>query len=440
MQINKWLLGGGIAAAALIGYGAYASKVFAADLSGGCCSDLEERVAELEATTTRKGNRKVSLAISGYVSHSIMYWDDGGQTDTYIGDGGMNSSRFRLTGAAKVSPDLTAGFTYEFGINNNALGSMNQGAGGDDLGGNVLLRDSTVYLQHKNLGKVKIGHGSTATDNLILIDTSNAGVAASSDVALWNGGFALRSNLAGGAFVPITWANMLNQGVSFDTARRNHVMYESPTLGGFMLSAAVAEDNFWDVALRYSGEFGGFRVAGGVGYSVDTEAPTFNSLPLLAFAGIPATDLKEYKAALSVKHVLSGLFVTASAAKRDVGWSLAFGPIGITAKDATFWHVMAGWEKNVFGVGQTTLYGEYHEATDMVGFNVSAPGASLNVDSKANVIGVGVVQTIDAAALDLYLSYKRYSGDVDLTSTVGLAGSLGVQDFSAVIGGAKIRF
>ena len=29
--------------------------------------DLEERIAELEATTARKGNRKVSLTVSGWV-------------------------------------------------------------------------------------------------------------------------------------------------------------------------------------------------------------------------------------------------------------------------------------------------------------------------------------------------------------------------------------
>jgi len=37
----------------------------AADLGGDCCADLEERVAELEATIARKGNRKVSLTLSG---------------------------------------------------------------------------------------------------------------------------------------------------------------------------------------------------------------------------------------------------------------------------------------------------------------------------------------------------------------------------------------
>ena len=76
------------AAAGLFG----ASPAKAADLGGDCCADLEERVAELEATTVRKGNRKVSVTLSGFVAHNVMWWDDGVRSDTYIGDGG-NSAR-----------------------------------------------------------------------------------------------------------------------------------------------------------------------------------------------------------------------------------------------------------------------------------------------------------------------------------------------------------
>ena len=43
-------------------------SVRAADLGGNCCADLEERIAELEATTARKGNRKMSLTITGQVN------------------------------------------------------------------------------------------------------------------------------------------------------------------------------------------------------------------------------------------------------------------------------------------------------------------------------------------------------------------------------------
>jgi hypothetical protein len=37
----------------------------AAGLGSDCCSDLEDRVAELEATTVRKGNKKVSVTLYG---------------------------------------------------------------------------------------------------------------------------------------------------------------------------------------------------------------------------------------------------------------------------------------------------------------------------------------------------------------------------------------
>ena len=66
-----------IAAATVITTGAYA-----ADLGGDCCADLEERVAELEATTARKGNRKVSLTISGQVNKLIMHYNDGTTSNT----------------------------------------------------------------------------------------------------------------------------------------------------------------------------------------------------------------------------------------------------------------------------------------------------------------------------------------------------------------------
>ena len=74
------------AALGLIALGAGVPAAKAADLGGDCCADLEERVAELEATTARKGNRKVSLTISGQVTTQLMAWDNGIDRDTYIVD------------------------------------------------------------------------------------------------------------------------------------------------------------------------------------------------------------------------------------------------------------------------------------------------------------------------------------------------------------------
>jgi hypothetical protein len=57
-----------IAAALGLTLGGFAFKATpaqAADLGGDCCADLEERVAEHEATTARKGNKKVSVTLLG---------------------------------------------------------------------------------------------------------------------------------------------------------------------------------------------------------------------------------------------------------------------------------------------------------------------------------------------------------------------------------------
>ena len=67
----------------------------AADFGGECCADLEERIAELEATTARKGNRKVSLEVSGQVNEAIMFWDDGFESNAYVVGNDTGRSRFR---------------------------------------------------------------------------------------------------------------------------------------------------------------------------------------------------------------------------------------------------------------------------------------------------------------------------------------------------------
>ena len=51
-----------------------------------CCSDLEDRVADLEATTVRKGNKKVSVTLYGQVNKAVLWWDDHVESNTYSVD------------------------------------------------------------------------------------------------------------------------------------------------------------------------------------------------------------------------------------------------------------------------------------------------------------------------------------------------------------------
>jgi hypothetical protein len=70
---------------AAIGLFASVGASQAADLGGNCCTDLEERIAELEVTAARKGNRKMSLTISGQVDRIVTWYDDGRSSTTYYG-------------------------------------------------------------------------------------------------------------------------------------------------------------------------------------------------------------------------------------------------------------------------------------------------------------------------------------------------------------------
>ena len=65
-----------VAIVAAAGIFAGSMSAQAADLGGNCCADLEERVAELEATTARKGNRRVSLTVYGQVNKSMLWHED----------------------------------------------------------------------------------------------------------------------------------------------------------------------------------------------------------------------------------------------------------------------------------------------------------------------------------------------------------------------------
>src|SRR6187551_3438736 len=124
-MMKKYSLSALVAAGLLAG-GLSAGSASAADLGGNCCADLEERIAELEATTARKGNRKVSLTISGWVSENIIAWDDGVEKNVYVGTNAVEQSRVRFIGDAKINGDLSAGYILEFGINGNASAQLDQ--------------------------------------------------------------------------------------------------------------------------------------------------------------------------------------------------------------------------------------------------------------------------------------------------------------------------
>jgi hypothetical protein len=479
----------GLALAIAIAAAGGAAPAWADGLPGGnCCADLEERIAELEATTVRKGNRRVSLTLSGQVNRALMYWDDGDTSDLYSVDHANATSRFRFTGGAKINPDVQAGFMFEMDIRigarsnqvtqidddgvSGAGGILGGAALGDGIGGAgdsvIGIRTANWWLESKHYGRLTVGRLNTATAGIAQIDLSNAGVIITSDPGNFQGAFLMRNGLGA---LGSSWANQCGgpSGAGpyssdcneHGTSRRDAVRYDTSTYWGFTASGAFGEDDFWDVGLRYGGEHHGFRVAAGVGYRwyYDREPDVLVVGP--PSRGLDDTGRRHWLASASVLHTASGLFVSgaytnyefhgANANERIGGVT----GVGLDRPDIPLWWVDAGIQKNWTGWGATTFYGEYgHFDNGTVGLlaGVAYPGlgpaagggfvgaAPLVIDSEVTWWGAGVVQKVDAAAMDFYLAYRHYEAEATIDGGPGNQIPGGFQDLWLIQAGARIQF
>jgi hypothetical protein len=488
-----------LAAAGLFAGGVAMPSAKAADLGGDCCADLEERVAELEATTARKGNRKMSLTITGQVNRMVMYWDDGVKSGTFYGlDNTMSSTRFSFLGEAKVTPNVKMGFEIMMEIEaggtgskasqfdeDGKLGGQVNGAGAASFNaGNVDsffgdARRAAFWIEDKNLGRVTVGRYESA-GVVTTIDLAGIGQAANAANALIPGFMFLRLKNGNGDYSAIQWGNLGDTGYS--QGRSEVLRYDSPSWAGFIFSASVGEaGDYWGAMLRYAGEFSGFRIAAGIGYEnafdTQTDIGAIGSNPTLQvgragpsnLVGDPG-EVRAWGGGLSVLHVPSGLFaqghydrISYDAPSGQIGVG---GPLGtgywnqqnsVTPQpDATQWFVQGGIMKNWFGLGNTSLYGEYGVSSDWgalsgAGRSFSAantPGA-LTVagvtSTDFTVWGLGIVQQVDAAATTLYLTYRNFSADIDcatacLVGGVATGKSVPIEDFQYVTAGAVVKF
>ncbi len=345
-------------------------------LGGSCCADLEERVAELEATTVRKGNRKVGLELYGTVHAAVFLHDYPGEdrAPESVINPTQDRTRFGLRGSAKINADWSAGFTVE--VN---LGGYDPVTGASNA--DAELRRTVVRVTSKTFGEFALGYTSTATDFITELDLSRSKVA-SRPLSLRPAGFALN----GLAFDP------------FDGRREPIARWKSPTIAGFQVSAAAEDQDEFDVALRSVNEYGGWlRVAAGVGYRMD-DGP-LDSQP----------DVETFAGSVSIMAVPLGVFVNFSGSLQDL-------PSGPYIEAGA---VRVGVETPLFFAGApTTLFGE------------AAAIESPITGDFATVYGGGIVQHVPSAAMDLYVDYKRINDE-------GLVG-FGQRD--VVLIGSRIQF
>lgn len=406
--------------AGLLASGMTVSSASAADLGGNCCADLEERIAELEATTARKGNRKVSLTVSGWVTQQISFWDDGLESNTYIHDlGSTLGSHVKFTGSAQISPGWSAGYVLQIeAISSDGLTiNQNRPVGPAVFGGagGTQVLQSYWFVKSDQLGKISVGKQSQASDNTAILVDGSGSLVPANWVAFDTNSFGMRQAngvLAGAWGAAQSCFGMGGAWGDCNGLTQNVVRYDSPTFGGFSVSASWGADDMWDVAARYAGEFGGFKLAAAAAYN-ETSDQRYNG-----GAGIP--DMNYFQAGAFLMHVPTGLFGLV-----NYGLLECDGCVFASGDDAETWYGKIGLRTRLSALGHTVFYGEYLNGQD----------GGFAANSELEVWGAGIVQEVDAAAMSVWIKYRNMSYD-----DVNTVGALAIEDFDYVGVGGLINF
>jgi Gram-negative porin len=442
--------------------GALATTANAADLGGDCCADLEERVAELEATTARKGNRKVSLTISGQVNRAIMYFNDGKTSNTYFGlDNTNSSSRFGFSGNAKITPTVTAGFSLLLDVADTGrtvgVSRVNEDGGTARNGGQatnsdhlVRLRDANWWLESSQIGRITVGRLTTA-GGVGTPDLGGVGVVATAGEGCIGTSLNFREKATGANITSIGTASMSCAHPAF---RGEGIRYNSPTFAGFSFAASVSEaaslnrdapayvagsgtgpvGRNYGADLKYAGEFSGVRIAAAIGYERSELNEDDNGGSTQS-----GGDYRNIGLALALMHVPTGLFIQGEYQDaRNKVRNAVTSEFDQGENAAKRWHIQAGISQNFFGVGKTNIYGEYGKHNGWIGLNSSltVPGSTIETSDNMTIWGLGIVQNIDAAAMELYLGYRNYS----LGGITFVAPATGAESISVIAAGARIKF
>jgi len=397
----------------------------AADLGGSCCADLEERVAELEATAARKGNRKVSLTVTGWVAEQVMWWDDGKESNTYVMGLGTNyASNVQFTGSAQIAPGYSAGYVLHIELRDNNIYSLDQNHADSADANTTFVEQSYWYLKSDRYGRVAVGKQSPAGDNAAFYSDLSGTTAAAYWVTYDAWSFRIRGQ--DGTLTNFTWGGGKGAaggqchgwgGGAADCvgSPRNQVRYDSPVIDGIQVVASWGENDEWGVTGYYTGTWGDFSVKGVASYSGTNDR---NLVTAPVGAGPDWSPNSHYlQLAGYIENIPTGIWGNFQWGHMDSD--------GYKSNDV--YYAKAGIKLKLTSLGVTRPYGEYLRANDGIYDNDGnfAPGASQTF------YGGGVVQDIDAAAMQVWGRVRVLSEDIK---------GLPTDDFTEVVAGALIPF
>ena len=346
----------------------------------------------------QSGNSRVKVMIYGQVNRAIRFANTGDETEITSVDNDGSSSRLGIQAVGKVNASTTIGALHELEWQEN----RRSGAGEVGVAGvaneRLRARHVDLWLDHKDIGKLSMGHGSTAGDAAGLYELTGVsfvygfagangtdGVGADASVKVLAPGQGASAGQTAAAGVESTM-NVRGKArgfrpFNFFGARENRIRVDTPSLMGARVSASYNESNGWSVGLTYAGA-----------------PPGVKDFSALFAAGYRKNDLDKGAAVESAFAVSGGV-------KHSSGFNIAGSSdsdgderVKDSSKHSQL-GVSGGWSGKVNDVGATSLG---------IGYNSSKDG----LKASAQQYWVAINQSIDAAAADVYAGIFYDTGSV----------------------------
>jgi hypothetical protein len=246
-------------------------------------------------------------------------------------------------------------------------------------------------------GTVSFGQGATAANGTAGLDESFTFIAGAADSTDGFSSFLFRDGDGNLTNVSVGQVNS-----SLDPARRFRVRYDTPVFNGVLLSASAGknvlvtedENNYYEVAARWSGEVGAVAVNSAIGY---------------LWIDDPDGDTTErLSASFTLVHAPSGLNLAVST--------------GSEASGPKYYWVRAGWQTNdLLAAGTTSLSVDYYDGSDF-----------LSDGAETENWGVYAVQNIDSLSMNAYVGWREFTYS-DLSGTT-------YQDANGLLAGLRWAF
>lgn len=357
-------------------------------LIGSSLTALSLSVSPAQAEIVDVEDGGFSFTLGGQINRAFLFTDDGVESNEFFVDNDNSSTRLTARAAYSFGNYVVGALVeYEFEFStSNGVSQLNS-----DISSSVSNERKFELFTNTPYGNFAYGQGDAASNGITEIDLSGTFIGNNSAVGLIAGGQIFRTTAGG--FSGNTVGSLFS---NFDGITRiERFRYDTPTFGGgFVVSASIGEDSQNDVALRYNGKFGDFRVRSGITY-----------------AQLDETD--RIAGSVSAFHDPTGLNVTFASGSDDLNQT--------GREDPGFNYLKLGYQKkNLLPWGSTSFAVDYYDGTDQ----------AVN-DSSSQSYSFFAVQRIDRIDTEVYAGFRTFQAETATES---------FQDIDAVFIGARYRF